>query len=227
MQPPGTTLESRLVPVRRPASVPGHAKSACLLVLAALAAAPLPAQTMVEIGQTTDLGGNSGHAPHYLLGFPVQVSTTVNVQYFDVLFRTSGYQGEFAVYSDSGDAPYQLVADTGIVSVTATGWQSYPFLTAPTLLPGQYWLMGVFPSTASVGFINSGTNPIDYIVWNFGNALPTTFGTPITYTGQMMNYAISTQAVPEPSTPGLLAIGGFLLLATRLLGCVRSRPVPR
>ena len=200
-------------------------RSACLLVLAVLAAAPLSAQTVVDIGQSTDLGGNSSHFANFLLGFPVQVSTTSTMQSFEILFRTSGYQAEFAVYSDSSGFPDQLLADTGIVSVTATGWESFAFLANPTLVPGQYWLMGVFPSTASVGFLSGGTGVVDYRSWTFGTALPVTFGSANTYTGQSMNYYISTQAVPEPSTSGLLVLGGFLLLAASLLRYARPRQV--
>jgi len=196
---------------------------ACLLAV-------LPAgrgQTLL-FGNFSDLGGSSSHSPDYLLGSSIDVTQTVTLEDAGIIFRTTGYEGEVAVYTDNSGLPGQLIASTGPFAVSTTGPTLIPFTSTPLLSPGNYWFMAVFDNGASVGFTSNTTALVAYQSFVFGSALPTTFGSPITYTGQAFNYYFVT--VPEPSTVALVALGGAIVVAgmrgRRFAGALTRARVP-
>lgn len=132
-----------------------------------------------------------------------------------IIFRSSGYQGQVALYDlTSGNLPGQRLATTGTFSVSTTGPVLIPFTTSPALNAGTYWFMAVFSANASIGFSDTGAQLVAYKSLSFGSPRSATFGTPNTYTGQAFNYYLQLKSIPEPATIvlemfGVCVLAGF------------------
>lgn len=92
-----------------------------------------------------------------------------------------------ALYTDSGGNPDTLVSSTGALSYSSAG-RVEPDVTDVLLPAGDYWIMAIYQSTASLGIDFSGE--VQYRPLSYGTSLPTTFGTVSQYTGQQFNYSI-------------------------------------
>lgn len=122
----------------------------------------------------------------YLLGTRVTVTQAMNLTHFGVIPRASGPRVRFALYSDSAGSPGALRASTNPTALVV-GTQEIPVITPILLTQGDYWLMGNYDLTANVG--QGGTSvTIKYISLPFTSTLPTTFPTPMSYSGAGFNY---------------------------------------
>ena len=146
-------------------------------------------------GNVTDLGGAQSISPNYLLGSQVVVPTGGTLLKFGIISRDAGPRVRFGLYTNVGGNPGTLVAQSAVAGTTlVVGSQEFNPTGAVTLPAGTYWLFGLFDVTTSVGgeAMPSGV-VIDYNSLAFGSAMPTSFGTPMTYTGSRFNYWIRVQ----------------------------------
>jgi hypothetical protein len=146
-------------------------------------------------GNVTDLGGAQSISPNYLLGSQVVVPTGGTLLKFGIISRDAGPRVRFGLYTNVGGNPGTLVAQSAVAGTTlVVGSQEFNPTGAVTLPAGTYWLFGLFDVTTSVGgeAMPSGV-VIDYNSLAFGSAMPTNFGTPMTYTGSRFNYWIRVQ----------------------------------
>ena len=140
----------------------------------------------INVGNDVDLGQNSSHSPNYLLGTAHTLTFTDTLTSFGVLSRNSVPNIIVAVYTDNGGQPDQLVAQSVSTSLV-TGINSID-VPDTVLTPGDYWLMGIYNVTGSIGFTTATSATVHYISLGFGSPLPNPFPAPSTYTGQDFNY---------------------------------------
>lgn len=144
------------------------------------------------LGNSVDLGGNSGNSPNFLLGSPLVVTTSTTLTHLAVIARAAGDNFKMALYSDVDGEPDSLLASTAS-QATVIGVQELP-VTPVSLPAGVYWIMGNFETSGSIGFSNTvPTTVVKYISLPFANAIPAVFpdhATHSTYTGQEFNYYI-------------------------------------
>ena len=157
-------------------------------------------------------------------GFSTGTSTDLNVQSVTMgLFYDNSNTLPFTIslYNDASGEPGTVVATSSPVSVGSNDRYTFPF-TGLTLSPGTtYWArpaVGVswyrnFAETAPTAQNGSG--------YTFVNTLLTTNGGS-SYGAVNPGYAISVNAVPEPASIGLMAIGAAGLGATALRRMRRS-----
>ncbi|HND33291.1 MAG TPA: hypothetical protein PLA94_25005, partial [Myxococcota bacterium] len=141
-----------------------------------------------HIGYDVDLGTSSNHAPNYLLGSRYTVSSSFTVTALAVIGKVAGPNMKLALYSDSAGTPANLIVQT---ATTALAVGAQEVAVTPTTIPaGDYWFMGIYQSTASIGISYAYSDTVKYRSLSFGTALPASFGAPATYSGQRFNYYI-------------------------------------
>ncbi len=144
--------------------------------------------TTYKVGNATLFSGQSTHAADYLLGSRITLAKAAKLIDFGVISVASGPHVVMALDTESGGHPGSLVAYTTSAALTGADQQIAPN-TQASLSAGNYWIMGAYDTIASIGIDYSNTSAeVDYISFTFGSALPATFGTPQTYTGQQFNY---------------------------------------
>ena len=148
------------------------------------------AQVATKLGNFQVFGQNSSHGANYLLGSQLAVPKSGKLLQFGVISKSSGPKVIMALYTDSGGKPGTLVAYTAATVLNNSDQQIAPNVQA-NLPAGNYWIMGEYDVTASIGYDTSQANAqVDYISHAFGSALPASFPNPTTYTGQRFNYYI-------------------------------------
>ena len=149
---------------------------------------------LVRIGNTTQFPENSMHGAGFLLGEKVVVSSARTLRQIGLIAIAAGPQFQLALYTDVGGAPGTLVAQTAIGTLTA-GTMEVPITAGSVpIAAGTYWIMGIYNTNASIGYTTgASTNVVAYRSLTFGSALPSPFGTAMTYTGQSFNYWIVVQ----------------------------------
>ena len=133
----------------------------------------------------------SSHSPNFLLGSLISVPTTSTLTHISLIAKSGGQQVVMALYSNVSGSPGTLLASSAATTVVV-GVNDLP--VSNIVLPvGNYWIMGVFNVQASVGIDFANSDIVKYISFSFGSPLPTTFPTPIVYSGQRFNYYIRVQ----------------------------------
>lgn len=143
--------------------------------------------TPYKVGDYTAFTTTGSFTQDYLLGEKITLSKAATLLDFGIIDATSGQHVVMAIYSDNGNAPYQLLAYTSSTALASTDQQIAPNVQA-SLAAGSYWIMAVYDVTAGPLRDNATTNQIDYVSFTFGGTLPSTFPAPTTYTGQNFNY---------------------------------------
>jgi hypothetical protein len=144
-------------------------------------------------GNMVEYPSASAHSPDYLLGGPVMVAGGPTLTHLCVIAKAAGPNVVLGLYSSNAmGEPNALIASTPVTALSV-GPVEIP-VTPATLLPGQYWMFGVYDADASIGIDESDpTAPVRYQERPFGPTLPQPFGAASSYTGQRFNYYIRTQ----------------------------------
>ena len=180
-----------------------------LLALLLFLSSPALAQTTVTMGDTAvETAADSGNA-NLVIAQQATLAQAGTLQSLSFYVTTAGGQMYLAVFSDNGGKPGTLLGQTAVFT-PATGWNTKPTTTAPSLPAGTYWLVYA-PSSNTLAFRkqnNSGN--CSYFPRTF-QALPTgwpTAGvlscTPTTWSF----YATVTTAAPPPVNTALPTISG-------------------
>ncbi|MDP2307094.1 MAG: putative metal-binding motif-containing protein [Pseudomonadota bacterium] len=143
-----------------------------------------------HIGNDVEFATASSHAANYLLGSLITVPDTMTVTDLALIGKTAVGSVKMGLYTDVYGNPGTLVVSTPGTPVV-DGVEEIP--VTPTVIPaGDYWIMGVYSATASIGitYADDATKVVKYRSYSYSSALPTTFGSPSTYTGQEFNYYI-------------------------------------
>lgn len=140
-------------------------------------------------GWPEEFPGASSHAPNYLLGTMISVPAGGGVlTHLSTIGKAAGPMMKLALYTDSEGSPNTLVAQTAAVALTV-GPNEVP-VTQSFLPAGNYWIMGIFETNASIGISFPCEETVKYISHTFSSPLPTTFPTPTVYSCQRFNYYI-------------------------------------
>jgi len=159
---------------------------------------PTPESTSVRVPVEVILGNvapfdeDSNTSPDHLLGSPLKVPVDSTLDAFALLARSGGPRVQMGLYRDSGGRPGSLFASSGIATLPAGGGVLELDVRDRRLPAGDYWLVAVFESTASVGYTMSSSEIVAYRTLGFGSALPGRFGEAKTYEGQEFNYWVVT-----------------------------------
>ena len=170
----------------------------------------------LTFGNTTPFTTQSSHSPDFVLGVEVFVNQSIFAQSFGMMYGIAGgspatSNARFGLYSAnvSTGLPETLLAQTGVVNLSAVQtYDNIAFTSTPAIAAGVYWMMAHYESNASPRMDLTNQNSlVAYWAQPFGNGMKPTAPGVTTYTGQNFNYWINGEAVPEPLTVGILAIG--------------------
>ena len=142
-----------------------------------------------KLGNYEEFPDSSSHSADYLLGTLLVVPTDMTVTAMGLVGKSATGNVRMALYTDSSGAPDAFVMETpstavpvGVLEVT---------LDKPVGIPaGNYWIMGIFDVTASIGIAFPKGEVVQYRSMSYSDPMPGTFGAPSTYTGQLFNYYI-------------------------------------
>ena len=141
-----------------------------------------------HLGSDKEFPDSSSHSPDYLLGNVVVVPSDMTLTALALIGKSAKANVKMALYTDASGVPDALVAETDSNAVPA-GVLEIP--VKPVALPaGNYWIMAVFDSYASVGISFPFAEVCQYRSMSFSSAMPDPFGSVSTYTGQLFNYYI-------------------------------------
>ncbi len=138
------------------------------------------------IGNDTEFADASNHGPDYLLGSKLTVSSPCTLYYFGVIGKVAGPDFRMALYSDSGGQPDAFLVESTSTALVV-GAQEVA-VTPTSLAAGDYWVMGIYDSDASIGIDYSTPDLVAYISMSYSSAMPDPFGSASTYMGQKFNY---------------------------------------
>ncbi|MBW2458739.1 MAG: hypothetical protein JRI68_29845 [Deltaproteobacteria bacterium] len=143
----------------------------------------------VLYGYSTEFSTASSHSANYLLGNAIMVSSAMTLTHLSLISKQAGPNVKAGLYTDQSGNPGTLVASVGSTPVVVGVNE---LAVSPMSLPaGTYWFMAVFSASASVGIQHNVTSDVVmYTSHSFASALPTTFPSPSTYTGQGFNYYV-------------------------------------
>lgn len=141
------------------------------------------------IGNHEEFADSSSHSPNYLLGSLITVEEEVAVQALAVIGKAAGDRFVLGLYDDDGGQPGELVVQSaeeyvkeGVIEIAVD----------PVVIPaGDYYIMGIFETTSSVGIEYGGSETVWYCSLSYTDALPSPACSGYsTYTGQIFNYYI-------------------------------------
>ncbi len=200
-----TTIHTHLRPL---------ALAVCLLF--ALGQAQAALLTAGNTGADSEAGYNGNG---YMRGYQVTLSEQgdlVSATVFAAAMDSTPIDMVFGLYSDSAGHPDQLLASTGVNTISGLSKTDYTsnFLTQPTLLAGDYWLLLSTSSSYIAGITSTPTNYIS-TAYSYTGSMPSDtsgFVPPYMASSTMTLYLTYATPAPEP-TSGLLGVGlcGLLL----------------
>jgi hypothetical protein len=139
-------------------------------------------------GITAQLPSSGNFAANDLLGTAIVVPTAGTLRKFGFLSATAGPNLKIGIYTDAAGTPGTLVAQMPATAILQ-GLNEVALATPVALAAGTYWFMGIYDASGAVYYTTSApTSTVKYVSLTFASALPTTFPTPTTYTGQAFNY---------------------------------------
>lgn len=142
-----------------------------------------------HVGNDVEFADASTHGANYLLGSPLTLVTSMTVTDLGLIGKSATGNVRMALYSDLRGEPYTLLLESSTAPVLV-GVEELPVPSTP-LLPGDYWIMGIFDVTASIGIDYGDAGAVVmYRSHSFSDPLPSPFGPPAEYTGQQFNYYI-------------------------------------
>ena len=146
--------------------------------------------SQTDYGWPTDTGsGTESATTGYLSGVPVTVAATSTLQRFGVVSHGGGGTDQIvmALYaSDVNGNPTTRVASM-VATALAVGTNEYAATPSSVTLSANatYWIMAATNATVTVGGGPSQSVTLDYIVYTFGNPLPSPW--PTTYATSPIN----------------------------------------
>jgi len=142
-------------------------------------------QCNVNVGNDMALGQSSSHTADYLLGSSITWTNTFTVHEMGLISINSGRNFKVAIYDDAGGNPGNLLTEGSGTTVVGVNIIDVPDVIMP---PGTYYYMAVYETGASISKTNNTTATVWYISHTYSSSLPSSFGTPITYTGEEFSY---------------------------------------
>ena len=144
-----------------------------------------------SIGNTDPTGSRSlTFSANYLFGIKLSLSKEGTLTSINILGNNTGSKVRMALYSDSGGAPNNLIAES---SSGVIGMGVISLSVKPTLLSsGNYWVVAIFESTGDhAGYLDSsGSTLVQYQALNFGDAMPAKLVSSGNYQGRVFDYSL-------------------------------------
>ncbi len=133
---------------------------------------PTWGEDTVIIGETNVLSIPYGGLGNQLVAQQVTLTQGATIQSLSYYVSTTGGQLRLGIYSDSGNAPGALLAETAAFTPVA-GWNTRTVLTQPSLPAGTYWLAFLPQNNTLAGMLTvAGSGR--YYAYPFGS-LPAAF----------------------------------------------------
>jgi hypothetical protein len=153
------------------------------------------ASTQYDYGNSAKLADANTESANYLTVQQITVNYRTSLLRFGVWGRDAIHTPNvvMAIYADSGGTPGAFVASSIPVAI-ASGAVEAPVGSATNLMPGKYWIGGVYSATADTSWSMS-SGPTAYYVMNTYPATPNPFPTAgrMTFSGYTYNYYIVVQ----------------------------------
>lgn len=148
----------------------------------------VPVVALKRQGNTTQHAGTTSFSANYLLGEPITTTVSGKLKKFGFIYGAAGGNVKVGIYTNNAsNLPGTLVAQLPTTAIQAGSFEVA--LAAPVDLPaGTYWFLGVHDISAPLYYTTGSANVVAYVTHTFANALPTTFPTAQTYTGQSFNW---------------------------------------
>lgn len=151
-----------------------------------------------NIGNEDTVGFSNSADPiykNYLLGVKFNLSTNGMLTSLNLVGRNTGAKVQLAVYKDNAGVPGDLIVSSND-STVGTGVISLP--VPPTqLIPGDYWIMGVYDKDGghTYGKVSTG-NVVYYDTVIYGSPLPSNASNFLSYTGIDLTYFMEITCYP-------------------------------
>ena len=131
---------------------------------------------LCNVGNDVYLENERQVSPNFLLGSMFTLEEAGFIEYLNAIGGPSAdvasSQAQLALYSDDGNRDAaNLVVSTAIFDLV-TGDNQYPVESSTWLEAGDYWILGVYSSTAYIGGLDTGGD-VQYVDHTFGTTLPT------------------------------------------------------
>jgi hypothetical protein len=146
------------------------------------------------IGNDVEFADASSATENYLLGSAIEIPYPMVLSALALIGKSATGNVKMALYTDDrgrfGGSPESLIVATGANAIPVGPLE---IAVEPTpVLPGTYWIMAVYDTTASIGIelTPMETNYVKYRSLLFSDPIPSSFGTATTYSGQRFNYYI-------------------------------------
>ncbi|MFK7929541.1 MAG: hypothetical protein AB8H79_15195 [Myxococcota bacterium] len=165
----------------------------CSIVASDGTASAAASTALMVVGTPSDYGYyrefpyTSILARNYLLGHPITLTNDGTVVELGIIAKRTTGKARIGLYTDVSGQPGALVVGSALESLVA-GINEYS--VSPTKVKsGDYWIMAVYDSSAYVGE-NRSRDTVYYRTWLATSALPSSFGTPRSYSGYRHNYYV-------------------------------------
>jgi hypothetical protein len=148
-------------------------------------------RTLVPVGESTAFASSNGQAviSNVMYAQRVQLPAPAIVMKLGFLVDITGGSARLALYSEAGNAPGTLLANTAAAPIALV---SELAVTTPVLLPaGAYWIAADFEAAAHVRSDTTRTAPQAFQNLAFTTAFPTQAGTSA-ITDSVLNYYVLT-----------------------------------
>ncbi len=181
-------------------------------------------------GNATPFENGSLFRPNFVLGIEVLIPQELQLDSFGVIYGPPEPQTPlssnaiYALYDATGlgGDPGVLIAKTDTIAVSSTTTYSFEFSSHPVLMPGTYWMMGLYESNANprtrIPAPGQTAPPFAYFSQSFSAGMPAAAPACIREPRGNINYYITGTPVPEPASLLLLSVQSLTLLV-----CSRNR----
>ncbi|QQE10041.1 hypothetical protein JD969_10990 [Planctomycetota bacterium] len=157
---------------------------------------------------TTNSAGTHIFGGDALLGLKINITQNTIATHIGSIYKGTGSQVQFGIYTDNNNAPDQLIASTNPHNIIYNSHNLIPLTSNTQLNTGNYWLLSLYDVQAT-GAMRAESLTIPFILTTFTGTMPTTFPTSHqTYNGESFNYYIVTDTalIPEPASLSLLSL---------------------
>jgi hypothetical protein len=136
--------------------------------------------------------------PNFLVAYPYQGYSGMTITHLCMTGNNTNSGVQLALYGDNNGAPGSLLGYTALHNVTQ-GPMILPISPVEITSSGQYWIAMIFENEGThISMTTQVTNTVYYMSYTYGNGVPSTFNTTLSYTNEDYNlWAAAAYIVEE------------------------------